>query len=127
MPDVPIAEYAPQTPKRIRRPQTVLGLAACAIAIFAILVPLPFILEMLCYPPGTSMRPMFAAVAIYLGAAIGRFIALPMAIIGLVLGLRQRWTVLLGLTACALAYASVVADHSLFDLIVSSRGYVMEP
>ena len=73
------------------------------------------------------MRPMGAAAAIFVGAAIGRFLALPTAIIGLILGRRQRSTVLLGLAGCVLACASVVADHSLFNFIVSSRGYVMEP
>jgi hypothetical protein len=127
MPDIPIAEYAPQPPKHTRRPQNVLGLVACAIATGAILLPLPMIFEMLGSPPGSSMRPMGAVAAIFLGAAMGLFLALPTAIVALILGRRQRRTVLLAIIACLLACTSVVADYSLFNFIVSSRGYVMEP
>ena len=126
--EIPIIPYASE-PRRFRLGAYALaiGLTACAIAAFAIVFPLPSILELLNYPPGTSMRPMGATAMIVLGAMAGLFVAFPLAVIALVFGRRRRAAVVIGLLALVLVCGAVFGDYWLFNHIVSTRGYVMEP
>jgi hypothetical protein len=86
----------------------------------AIVAPIPSIIDVASYPPGTSMRPMGAVGMITLGGAAGLLIALPLALVGLILGRRRRAGVVLGLYAA-------FGDSFVFHSVVESRGYVMEP
>jgi hypothetical protein len=103
------------------------GVVACIVAIFAIIFPLPSILELLHYPPGTSMRPMGATLMIGLGAMTGVFFGLPLTALCFILGRRRRGALIVGLAALVLVSASILADYCLFNHIVSSRGYILEP
>jgi hypothetical protein len=124
----PILPYASDVAKPPSRTAFIIfGSLACAIAIFAALFPLPAVLELRHYPPGTSMRPMWAVTLIFLGSVTGAFVALPLAIAGLITGRRWRAGWILGLIAVFLAIASIFPNKLLFDHLVSSRGYVMEP
>ena len=104
-----------------------MGLTACGVAALAIVFPLPSILELLNYPPGTPMRPMGATMMIVLGGMAGLFVAFPLAVVALVGGRRRRAAVVIGLLAIVLACGAVFGDSWLFNHIVSTRGYVMEP
>jgi hypothetical protein len=93
----------------------------------AIVAPIPSIIEVASFPPGTSMRPMGAVGMITLGGAAGLLIALPLALVGLILGRRRRAGVVLGVVAVVLGLCAVFGDSFVFHYVVESRGYVMEP
>lgn len=105
----------------------VCGITASCIAVVATIAPIPSIVEVASYPPGTSMRPMLAVGMRFLGAAAGLIAALPLALVCLIKGRRKRAGVILGVIALVLGLIAVFGDTSLFNYIVASRGYIMEP
>jgi len=103
------------------------GIIACCVAVVAIAAPLRSIAEVASFPPGTSMRPMSAVGMLFLAGAAGLFIALPLSLCCLIGGRRRRAGLVLGLVSFLLGIVAVFGDGYLFNCIVASRGYVMEP
>ena len=125
MPDSAI-DYATNS-QRPSKAWLVFGITSCCTAIAAIIVPFPSILEVASYPPGTSMRPMGATAMLFLGAAAGLVIAMPLALLCLISGWRRRGGMTLGAIALLLGLVAIFGDGVVFKYIIASRGYVMEP
>lgn len=113
--------------RRPSRAWLLFGMAACLVAVLAILAPIPSIVEVASCPRGTSMRPMGAVAMQFLGAAMGLFVAVPLALFCLIKGRHRRAGVVLGVIALVLGLIAVVGDIYVFRYIVSSRGYVLAP
>jgi hypothetical protein len=99
---------------------------ASVVAAIAIATPIPPLLEMASYPPGTAMRPMSAVAAVVFSSLGGLSLAVPLAAWGLIASrrlARQNW---FGYFAMLLALSAVVAMPVVLNVIISSRGYVMK-
>lgn len=103
------------------------GITACCVAVAAIIAPIPSIAEVASYPPGTSMRPMGAAAMLLLGGAAGMLAVLPLALYCLVRGRHTPAGLILGAVGLLLGVIAVFGDTCVFNYIVTSRGYLMEP
>ena len=122
-----INHQPPVPPARNAYAWMVSGLIACVLGIAAILLPIPSLLEVANNPPGTSMRPMGAAMMLGLSTMAGLFVVLPLSVISLVMGWRKRGGRLLGATAMLLGLCALFLVPAIFKYLITSRGYIMEP
>ncbi len=121
-----IIEYAVKT-ERPTVAWLVCGITACAIAVFAIVAPIPSMLDVASYPPGTVIRPMLASAVLFMCAATGLFVAMPLALYCLVAGWRRRGGRALGIVGILLGLIATIGDVWVFNYIVTTNGYIMAP
>lgn len=115
------------TSQRSSQAWLVCGIAACCIAVVAIIAPIPSIAKVASYPPGTTMRPMSEAGIVFLGGAAGLLAVLPLALFCLIKGWHKRAGRILGLIGLLLSVIAIFGDSYVFNYIVASRGYIMAP
>lgn len=104
-----------------------LGRNGRGIGCAATLLPLPFLYSFARVPVGTSMRPMELTLILFLCAAAGLFIALPLGIASLALARPGHFSRRIGMVAVTLSLTAIFSSFALFAVISSARHYVMEP
>lgn len=102
------------------------SILACVVAAIALAFPIPSLLEMASYPPGTAMRPMGAVGAVVLSSLGGLFLAVPLAILGLLASRRLGRQIWFGYAALLIASLAVVGPPTILELIINIQGYVMK-
>jgi hypothetical protein len=102
------------------------SILACIAATFASATPIPSLLEMASYPPGTAMRPMGATAAVVLAVLGSLVVATPLALLGLFASRRSNRLNWFGYLALIIAILTVVGPPALMELIIQSRGYIMK-
>jgi hypothetical protein len=103
------------------------GITACCIAVVAIIAPIPSIVEVASWPPGTPMRPMGALMMMFFGRATGLLAVSPLALLCLIKGWHRRAGRILGLIGFLLGAVAIFGDSCVFDYIFATRGYIMAP
>lgn len=102
-----------------------LGPIACVIGAAATVLPVLSLYPMLTVAKGTSIRPMEQALWIFLGAAAGVAIVLPMAAVSIGVSIRKRRSVRWGVWGLVAAFLSIVAPFGVFTLILKIRGLTL--
>jgi hypothetical protein len=103
------------------------GSLACIAGFLANAIPAYFVLCVLKFPPGMSMRPMIQVGMVFLGAVGGVFMVLPLAVVCLVKGRRLRLGWFLGIIGLVLAISPWFLNNGLLNWVIAKRGFVMEP
>jgi hypothetical protein len=104
-----------------------IGLSACLLGLMANGIPAYFVLSLLEYPAGMSMRPMIEVGMVFLGGVAGTVAVLPLSVVCLARG--RRWWAgwLLGIMGCVLGISPWFLNNGLLNWVVAKRGFIMEP
>jgi len=104
-----------------------LGRSGRGVGFLATVVTLPFLYRFARGPVGTSMRAMGLAAILFLCAALGLLIVLPMSLLSLKLARRGHIPRRVARTALAFSLSAIFIGFVLFRKIGSVRHYVTEP
>lgn len=106
-------------------PNWVWGVLSITVSAFALCFPILVIFDFARYPQGMEMRPMMHASAAVVSAAMGLFLATPLALVSLFVGRHTKRTRAIAWVAVVLSVAAIVTHMLLFHCIVVIRGYVL--
>jgi hypothetical protein len=117
-----LLSYAtPVATRRRERIALCLGMAACLAGVGGMWVGLSPVLGLLDSPVGSEVSFFSLDAALILGKLAGFFVALPLGVVGLILGWRWRAPRWVGFLGILLALAAIFLAEGLCGWIVSNR------